>query len=1211
MAAAGGGDKVVESYTLGAVIGRGGQAVVHQAWQQNTGSFVAIKKLKVKGPEGSIASEIELLSKLDHPNIVKYIDAVDVNDGHLYIVLEYMENGSLASVLKNFGAFAEPVCAMYIRQVLAGLDYLHTQGVLHRDIKGANILTTKDGVAKLADFGLAARAAAFGSSDAVPDDEVIIGSPYWMAPEIIEMSAAPSAACDIWSLGCTIIELTAGKPPHFDLSPVAALFRIVQDDLPPLPGGLSEALRDFLLQCFHRESVLRAGAGALLGHAWLERARRAEETPTQGAEDHHQTSPAAVAASSSKSSSCALASLSTPSNLPLFSLKSLLRSSENEYSESDEEEEEPRLSNSDLDAFLVDEIRHLQPPQGNVEEDWGKFDDDEEEEYDAGPRVRASSSVVYDENRLLASLQTTATEDDEDVPFFDDFGVGASERIDASSGSRQHADSGGKGRLDKLSRFREEDEDFDVGLDIDGDDQHQREGGSGGFANQVKRRSRYNQAAKASFDEGEEDEFTSSTALSNRLSEDSSVGDPFASCLFDDEKDFIHDDAVERETRRMEEVETLLARLGREDYVVAQGGEGTASLAKTEAACAALKRLIDRSQEDDTAALLLSEHATSSLLEAVERSLERHSVVAAAAVLKVVDAVCRRGNVESVVALGLTPLLARLTTELLLPSSDEARIAVVSVALARVAATAEYICTSGSDETLRSFISGGGLGLLSSLLLPDEDFDATLVIDVQRWSAAKVAVDAILSVLRREARKAIWRPKSSSSFSDLPAVVALSRPSRNAICLTLARLDAPPRLAAGLAAATQLEDAARRALARSDDDAARRRISRASVLAERSAAALCAFCEADTHVRERVALSRTVRVLLAVLAAAPKRVDLMTQDRGLLASEADAHASLAVSLVKALKALCMASAEALDALASAGAIEVVVDVLLAAECVSIGQGQMFPRRDELEDQLVPCLYYLCRIERTRLARAAACGAASLLAACVERRRHLKQFALAILCEMCHAASSSSTGPEAAALNNDDGDNTIAAELWKAGGVRLYSRLLAEAYWGVRALAALAAWLARDATRRVEEELATPPCAERVVALLRGAQRAEFEHALPPLRDALERSPRFAAALLCVGGGDGGGTQEDTRQRRRRHAFAREIGRRLRRHTSAIVRKALIEILRAALKAAESPRRLLSEADLVDTLEKLGGGGTGQVLVRDLANSLISAKYADD
>jgi len=147
---------LVGEYALGSVIGQGSSAVVHQAWQRKTGTFVAIKKFE-RGSNNlkSVLTELELLSKLDHPNIVKYMGAIDNNDGHLHVVLEYMENGSLASVRKLFGDFSEPVCSSYIRQVLLGLDYLHVQGVLHRDIKGANILTTKTGVAKVADFGVA------------------------------------------------------------------------------------------------------------------------------------------------------------------------------------------------------------------------------------------------------------------------------------------------------------------------------------------------------------------------------------------------------------------------------------------------------------------------------------------------------------------------------------------------------------------------------------------------------------------------------------------------------------------------------------------------------------------------------------------------------------------------------------------------------------------------------------------------------------------------------------------------------------------------------------------------------------------------------------------------------------------------------------------------------------------------------------------------
>eukprot|EP00981_Chlorochromonas_danica_P007042 scaffold1536_cov179-Ochromonas_danica.AAC.2 len=103
-----------------------------------------------------------------------------------------MENGSLSNVIKKFGFFSESLTAIYITQVLRGLKYLHEQGVLHRDIKGANILTTKDGMVKLADFGVAIKL-----SEAHSDEQDVVGSPYWIAPEIIEMSA-PTSACDIW-----------------------------------------------------------------------------------------------------------------------------------------------------------------------------------------------------------------------------------------------------------------------------------------------------------------------------------------------------------------------------------------------------------------------------------------------------------------------------------------------------------------------------------------------------------------------------------------------------------------------------------------------------------------------------------------------------------------------------------------------------------------------------------------------------------------------------------------------------------------------------------------------------------------------------------------------------------------------------------------------------------------------------------------------------
>lgn len=188
------------------------------------------------------------------------------------------------SIAKNFGRFPENLVGLYMSQALHGLLYLHEQGVIHRDIKGANILTTKEGLVKLADFGVASRTTGLSESS-------VVGTPYWMAPEVIELSGATTAS-DIWSLGCTVIELLEGKPPYHNLQPMPALFRIVNDDHPPLPQGASpvcsfcllvsvqanifQAVKDFLMQCFQKDPNLRVSARKLLKHPWIVNARRSD-----------------------------------------------------------------------------------------------------------------------------------------------------------------------------------------------------------------------------------------------------------------------------------------------------------------------------------------------------------------------------------------------------------------------------------------------------------------------------------------------------------------------------------------------------------------------------------------------------------------------------------------------------------------------------------------------------------------------------------------------------------------------------------------------------------------------------------------------------------------------------------------------------------------------------------------------------------------------
>ena len=206
---------------------------------------------------------MNLLKKLNHENIVAYIGAQKDKD-HLHIVMEFVENGSLSALLKKFGRLPESVVAKYMQQTLAGLAYLHEQGVVHRDIKGANLLLTISGGVKLADFGVSTNLEG-GGGDAYAN---AVGTPYWMAPEVIELHP-PSTASDVWSVGCSIIELMTGEPPYFDLAAMPALFRIVQDEHPPLPENISESLRDFLLQTFQKDPNLRVSAEQLLKHPWI------------------------------------------------------------------------------------------------------------------------------------------------------------------------------------------------------------------------------------------------------------------------------------------------------------------------------------------------------------------------------------------------------------------------------------------------------------------------------------------------------------------------------------------------------------------------------------------------------------------------------------------------------------------------------------------------------------------------------------------------------------------------------------------------------------------------------------------------------------------------------------------------------------------------------------------------------------------------------
>lgn len=142
------------------------------------------------------------------------------------------------------------------------LTFIHVTHPSRLSTEGGNLLLTKDGVVKLADFGAC-------TYTALNKNLTVVGTPFWMAPEIIEMSDGAGTAADIWSLGCTVLELLTGSPPYFHLGTMQALFKMVEDPHPPIPEGYSGDLRDFLLKCFEKDFKKRPTAAQLLNHRWI------------------------------------------------------------------------------------------------------------------------------------------------------------------------------------------------------------------------------------------------------------------------------------------------------------------------------------------------------------------------------------------------------------------------------------------------------------------------------------------------------------------------------------------------------------------------------------------------------------------------------------------------------------------------------------------------------------------------------------------------------------------------------------------------------------------------------------------------------------------------------------------------------------------------------------------------------------------------------
>ncbi|XP_044037711.1 mitogen-activated protein kinase kinase kinase 3 isoform X2 [Siniperca chuatsi] len=259
------------TWRRGKLLGQGAFGRVYLCYDVDTGRELAAKQVQFdpESPETSkevsaLECEIQLLKNLHHERIVQYYGCLrDHNEKTLTIFMEYMPGGSVKDQLKAYGALTENVTRKYTRQILEGMSYLHSNMIVHRDIKGANILRDSAGNVKLGDFGASKRLQTICMSGT--GIHSVTGTPYWMSPEVISGEGYGRKA-DVWSLGCTVVEMLTEKPPWAEYEAMAAIFKIAtQPTNPLLPSHTSDQARDFM-SCIFVEAKHRPSAEELLRH---------------------------------------------------------------------------------------------------------------------------------------------------------------------------------------------------------------------------------------------------------------------------------------------------------------------------------------------------------------------------------------------------------------------------------------------------------------------------------------------------------------------------------------------------------------------------------------------------------------------------------------------------------------------------------------------------------------------------------------------------------------------------------------------------------------------------------------------------------------------------------------------------------------------------------------------------------------------------------
>jgi len=256
-------------------IGQGASGHVYVAKTLATGKKVAIKQMDLAAQPRKelIVNEILVMKESQHPNIVNYLDSFLVKSNELWVIMDFMEGGALTDVIDNNPKITESQISCICHETTKGLAHLHSQNIIHRDIKSDNVLLDITGLVKITDFGFCAKLTEHHSKRAT-----MVGTPYWMAPEVVKQKEY-GAKVDVWSLGIMAIEMIENEPPYLDEEPLKALYLIATNGTPSLkdPEALSDELKGFLAECLCVDVKSRASSDELLKNDFFRKACRVSD----------------------------------------------------------------------------------------------------------------------------------------------------------------------------------------------------------------------------------------------------------------------------------------------------------------------------------------------------------------------------------------------------------------------------------------------------------------------------------------------------------------------------------------------------------------------------------------------------------------------------------------------------------------------------------------------------------------------------------------------------------------------------------------------------------------------------------------------------------------------------------------------------------------------------------------------------------------------